>query len=448
MTQTLTRSTAEPAGRPAARRGAVAAMWGRGRLRILGIVFLCLLLLAVWLTYALFTKKFTHYDEVSLRTDRIGLQLPERADVKIRGVIVGEVLDMHATDTGATLELGIYPDQMHTIPADVTGAILPKTLFGEKYVSLVAPTDHVRQHLQPGAVIERTQVSTELQQVLADIYPLLRTIQPADLNETLNAVATALEGRGEQIGTTLETLNDYLKRFNPQVPALIRDLRMATEVADTYSDALPEISQILRDSLVTTTTLEDRSQQLHDLLTNVTSFSDTADRFLVDNGDNLIQLGRVSEPVARTLARYSPEFPCLLQGLVDQAPRLASTFRGFIFHIDLITLPHQPRGYTAKDAPVLGADNGPACLGLPRPQVPFRNVPNFDDGVNNLQRGDAQRTAPHLDAALSSAAAGDAQKAFWNSLTAPVLGVPYTDVPDLTSLLFAPLATGTEVSVR
>ena len=46
----------------------------------------------VWLTYAIFTKKFADYDEVTLQTSTIGLQLPERADVKIRGVIVGEVL--------------------------------------------------------------------------------------------------------------------------------------------------------------------------------------------------------------------------------------------------------------------------------------------------------------------------------------------------------------------
>jgi phospholipid/cholesterol/gamma-HCH transport system substrate-binding protein len=56
---------------------------------------------------------------------------------------------------------------------------------------------------------------------------------------------------------------------------------------------------------------------------------------------------------------------------------LASTFRGFVFHIDLITSPRQPRGYTAKDAPVFGADNGPACLGLPRPKMPFRGVPEL-----------------------------------------------------------------------
>ncbi len=84
----------------------------------------------------------------------------------------------------------------------------------------------------------------------------------------------------------------------------------------------------------------------------------------------------------------------------------------------------------------------------PHPPVPFKGGPNFDDGVDGLRRGDAQRTAPLIDTSLSSAAGGASQKAFWNALAAPVLGVPVDQVSDLTSLLFGPLATGTEVSVR
>jgi hypothetical protein len=68
--------------------------------------------------------------------------------------------------------------------------------------------------------------------------------------------------------------------------------------------------------------------------------------------------------------------------------------------------------------------------------------------VDNLGRGDAQRTAPRIDAAATNAAAGSAEKAFFGALTAPLLGLPIDRVPDLTTLLFGPLVAGTEVSVR
>ena len=68
-----------------------------GNHKVLGVAFLALLMVGVYGTYAIFTKKFADYDEVTLQTSTIGLQLPARADVKIRGVIVGEVLDFDST---------------------------------------------------------------------------------------------------------------------------------------------------------------------------------------------------------------------------------------------------------------------------------------------------------------------------------------------------------------
>ena len=215
--------------------------------KALGVIFVALLVLGVWLTYATFTKKFTDYDEVTLKTSSIGLQLPTRADVKVRGVIVGEVLDARSGAEGAELKLGIYPDKIGVIPANVTGSIVPKTLFGEKYVSLVVPDAGPSGTMRAGATIDRTEVSTELEEVLSDLYPLLRTVQPADLNATLTAIATALEGRGELIGKNLETLDGYLKRLNPQIPALLEDLKLTADVSDTYADILPQVAQILDD---------------------------------------------------------------------------------------------------------------------------------------------------------------------------------------------------------
>jgi phospholipid/cholesterol/gamma-HCH transport system substrate-binding protein len=420
--------------------------------RLLGVVFIGLLVLGVWLINAVFTQKFVSFDRVKLETDTIGLQLPSRADVKVRGVIVGQVLEAKSESNGAVLTLGIDPDKIGKIPDNVTASILPKTLFGEKYVELVVPSDAARTALVKGDTITQTQLPIEVEKVLNDIYPLLRAVQPAELNYTLNALATALEGRGDAIGENIETLDSYLKRLNPQIPALIEDLRLLSKVSGTYADVAPQIAETLRNTVKTGNTLLSREVKLNAFLKDVTAFSGTAKTFLDNNGNNIVRLGQLSKPQLELLNRYSPEFPCLLDGLVDQAPNLASTFRGFVFHIDLITLPRQPRGYDVTknrdDRPVLGADNGPACLGLPNPKVPYRGMPNLNDGVDNLGRGDAQRTAPQVDVASTNAAAGAAEKAFFGALTAPVLGVPVDQVSDLTTLLFGPLVAGTEVSVR
>uniref|UniRef100_UPI003564527A MCE family protein n=1 Tax=Nocardioides sp. TaxID=35761 RepID=UPI003564527A len=304
--------------------------------KILGIVFLAMLMGGVYLTYGIFSKKWVDYERVTLQSSNIGLQLPERADVKIRGVIVGEVLDFTSTSDGAELTLGIFPDELDTIPEDVTGSIIPKTLFGEKFVSLEIPDDSGDvEPIEAGAVIPRSEVSIEVEKVLADLYPLLRAVQPAEINVTLNAIATALEGRGDLIGENLETVDSYLKRFNPQVPALIEDLRLTAQVSATYADVLPEIATILRNTITTTGTLEERDVQLRALYTNVASFSGTAKRFLDDNGDNLIRLSDVSAAQLKVFAKYAPEFQCLTRGIVNAGKLQAEAFRGFELHIVL-----------------------------------------------------------------------------------------------------------------
>ena len=83
-----------------------------------------------------------------------------------------------------------------------------------------------RRRSRPATPSSAPSVSTEVEKVLSDLYPLLRTVEPAELNMTLNALATALEGRGDQIGENLETVDSYLKRLNPQIPALVEDLRL------------------------------------------------------------------------------------------------------------------------------------------------------------------------------------------------------------------------------
>jgi phospholipid/cholesterol/gamma-HCH transport system substrate-binding protein len=421
--------------------------------KVLGVVFLALVLGAAYLTYGIFNKSFVKYDQVSLQTSTIGLQLPARADVKIRGVIVGEVLNATTDASGAKLTLGIYPSELDTIPANVTGSIVPKTLFGEKYVSLVVPPAAAPDHIAVGATITRTVVSTEVEQVLADLYPLLRAVQPAEINKTLTALATALEGRGDQLGHNLEVVDSYLKRINPQIPALVEDLRLTSQVSDVYSDVLPEIATILNNTITTATTLEDRAAKLHALFADVAAFSGTARTFLQDNGDNMIRLGKVSAPQLRVLSRYSTEFPCLTTGIVNAGKLQAEAFRGFTLHIILELLPNQPRGYGPQDVPHLGEDRGPNCLHLPNPpwsqSNPVRHQPNFDDGVDEPTGKGTSRTAPGYYYRTGDNAVGSPEEsALLKALLGPGLGLPADDVPDLGVLLLGPMARGGTVSMR
>ena len=426
-----------------------------GRNKVLGVAFLALLLLFVWLTYAVFTKKFVDVVPVSLQTSKIGLQLPALADVKIRGVIVGEVREIASDGHGATLQLALQPSKVDAIPANTTARIVPKTLFGEKYVALEVPERPSEKRIAAGDVIEESEVAFEVERLLNDIYPFLRTVQPADLNYTLTAIANALEGRGEEIGTNLAVLNDYLKRTNPQLPLLIDDLRKLGRVSDDYAAVMPEIARLLRNSVTTGHTFVQKEQKIQALFQDVAGFSSTSKDFLEQNGDNIIRLGEVSVPQLDLYEQYSAEYPCLLRGMSQWIPQMNSGWRGHTLHINLEMLPEQPSGYSPADDPEFGADNGPHCETLPAPPYsqdnpgPQPEPLTVDDGVESGHNKHRAAPGPALGYDVTSGWAGTAaERSVVDSIAGPVMGVPADEVPDVATLLFGPLARGAEVNLR
>ncbi len=351
--------------------------------KILGIGFLAMLLFFVWLTFAFFNKTFVSTDDVTLKTSKTGSQLPQAADVKLRGMIVGEVTDQKVTDDGVELTLGLDPDLIGDIPAGVTAQILPKTLFGEKFVALIPPAITSTDSLEAGDVITKAEVPIELEEVLNNLYGLLEAVEPADLSNTLTAVSSALEGRGEQLGDTLVQLNAYLTEINPDIPLAVDDLIALGEVSDVYAAALPDLARVLENSVVTGNTIVEKDAQLTSFLASTTTLANTLTTFFATSGQDLIDLNANSRRGLYQAGRYSVTFPCFLAALDTVVPRLDSLFRGGALHINLeiITpgIPETTRGgmstpYTLDEKPVISyeeansAENAslvePTCLQL------------------------------------------------------------------------------------
>src|SRR4051794_17673285 len=241
--------------------GALAA---RIRRRLQGLAFLVVLVMLLGLSVAAYQKAFTTVAHVTLETDTAGNQLQEASDVKVRGVIVGDVRGVKATSKGATIELAINPAYLDQIPADVSARLLPKTLFGERFVALELPEHPSSERLSDGDVIgqDRSENAIELQRVIDDMLPLLQAVQPDDLSYTLGAVADALRGRGNALGENLALTGQYTQQINTVLPQLQADISGLADVADTYDSAADDLLGVLDNLVVTNTTIVDQAEQL------------------------------------------------------------------------------------------------------------------------------------------------------------------------------------------
>ncbi|MFJ8795202.1 MCE family protein [Streptomyces sp. NPDC102462] len=408
------------------------------RRRLAGVVFLVVPALLIWLAVAVYDKKFTDFDPVVVETGSVGNEMHLGAEVKLRGVVVGEVRAIDSTGDGARLTLALRPGARAAIPSDVRAQMLPTTLFGERFVALVPPAHPSGRPLAAGAVIpqDRSANAVELQRVLDDVLPMLTAVQPHKLSATLSAVSRALEGRGEQLGTTLSRLDAHLRKFNPDLPALNRDLKDLVKVSNLYADAAPDVITALTDFTTTSGTLAEKSGDLAGTLGATTGAADDLTGFLRRNKDTVIRLSAASRPTLRLLAEYSSSFPCTLRTLADFVPEMdkalgKGTDRPGL-RVDLTTVPSRGAYVPGRDTPSYDAGGGPRCY-----PVPYLGVP----------------TKP---AAQVSAAAGQdlglanspQENALVNELLAPATGRPPADLPDWSSLLAGPALRGTEVTLR
>ncbi|MCW6005648.1 MCE family protein [Micromonospora sp. CPCC 205371] len=419
--------------------------------RVLGIAFIALLTAALSAAVLQYNKAFTSVAWVTLLADRSGMQLSRGAEVKLRGVVVGDVRSISSDGSGARLRLALDPELTSQIPADVTARLLPKTLFGERYVALAAPDGTTGTPIRDGAVItqDRTRNGIELERVLDDALPLLQSIRPDRLAATLSALATALEGRGEQVGDNLVLLEAYLKALNPQMPVIAEDVRKLAAVVDAYDAALPDLMSILRDVTVTATTVYDQRTQLAALFASTTGAADVSRIFLDRHGDQLIRLGDVSRPVLELLAAYAPEYPCLLKGLVTLEPRVAETFENGRFHITLEVTRDGGKYESGRDDPVYGAKNGPLCHGLPNPQQPAPGHP-INDGYDYSGARPPVKLPVGLPSVTESPDMGVAGTTEEKDVLKPIVGAATgtlpVEVPDIAVLLWGPLLRGAVVN--
>jgi phospholipid/cholesterol/gamma-HCH transport system substrate-binding protein len=351
-------------------------------LQIKGIALLTCIALLIALAVAVFDKRFTDSVRVTVVTERSGLQLNANGDVRMRGALIGRIAAVEHDGENAVIRVELDPDQAQHVPADARARILPTTLFGQKFLELVAPRHPSDQTIQAGAVIpmDRTSQAVELARVLDELGPLLTAVRPQDLSTTLQALADGLEGRGEQLGTTAVAAGRLLNQFNRRLPLLVRDLALLGSVAHSYARIAPDLFRLLDNVTVTASTIVDRRRALRRFAASVTEFAVQARGFLDTNGDGLVEVTQLTAPVLRLLARYSPALPCLLEGLTIAEQRLNDTFSDEKFQLTVLLGLNYP-GYTQDDLPETTVDTGPDCAELPTVDGTLQ-IPQFADGAN------------------------------------------------------------------
>lgn len=425
-----------------------------------GLAYIVLIVLLITISIKAFDKTLPWQNAatVTLRTSTPGLELNPHSDVKFDGLRVGEVRSITSDGRTATIELAIDPGDLHLIPANIDAAIVPKTLFGEKFVDLRLPKVPDTARLQAGGSIAESTTSVEIGALFSKLVPVLDALKPAQLSVILNSLAQALDGRGAVLASGLNQFQAFLVKLNPQLDTFTHDIGQFATTSDIYANSTPDLIRTLSAAAaISRELLIPKEQDFRAALDQVIATSGQIKQVLAQNADNLIRLSGRSRDLLALLDRYSTALPCFLTALdrfgilSDQAIGARGPFTNLV--VDVISnngpytnpqdLPSNPNsdGNNAK-LPKGIPGWAPHCARFSSEVLALKDAAPNSEPLQGTALNVPQSKTP-----ASAQSIQEARNALARALAAQALGVPTDKVPGYASLLVAPMLSDGQVDV-
>ena len=236
----------------------------------------------------------------------------EGGRVMVRGVEVGEIVDVEPRPDGVRLTFEIDSDV--PVPADASLSVIPITVISDRYVQLVpaykggpklADGDHIP--------LDRTSIPAELDDVLKQLKGLLSALEPrpgettGPLTRLIKGLDRALKGRSDKLAGTLEgsaTVLENLADSEARITGLITNLDKLFLALANRSSEIAIVNE--RFALVAEALLSDQGN-LEGTIENLSLLADETAGLLSESGDDLGEsFGRLAR-VLRVVLRHEDQ---------------------------------------------------------------------------------------------------------------------------------------------
>ncbi len=314
--------------------------------------------------------------DVTASMGTTGDGLPENADVKFRGVLVGVVKDVAVANKGETQQVNIEmkPEYVGDIPANVTARVVPSNLFAVTSIELVynGPDE---ASLRAGSQIpeDRSQGTIALQDTLTTVRTILNKIDPVQLGRVLSTLSYSLQGDGRVPGSTVERLDNWLTQVRGAVPDVDQTLDDFSASANALNQSAPELMQVLADSVKTAQTVTDKRQQLVALLSGTSGTVDKVNALFARNPDLGKSITAGTSDMFGALSDNPQAIPQAIANLNNSLRALNTTFhwgpqRQMVWNLGITLTPYKP--YDRSDCPRYGELTAPSCGTAPEVSDP------------------------------------------------------------------------------
>jgi phospholipid/cholesterol/gamma-HCH transport system substrate-binding protein len=231
--------------------------------------------------------------------------------VTINGIRVGSVDDIEPVD--GMMKVTLRYDSQYNVPAEATAVILNPSLVASRVVQL-SPGYTGGPVLPDGAAIplERTQVPAEWDELRDQVDKLVTELGPTPdqpkgpIGEAIAALANGLEGKGDQLNTTLTNVSDALTAVSEgrgDIFAVVRSVAMFINTLRQNDRQLVELNGNLAGF---TNGLRNSDQELATALRQIDTLLIALRKFIGDNGSALSKTVNNLAQVSNTILQPEP----------------------------------------------------------------------------------------------------------------------------------------------
>ena len=341
-----------------------------------------------------------------------GQGLVDGGDVKVRGVVVGEVGKITLTkDLQAVAQIRLRPG--YRIPQRSQFIVTNKTLLGEKQIE-VDFDGPISQgpYIAANERIDDPDQVVEFENVLGTLSDLAEAIDEDDLVTVVDDFFGAFDGQGPAIARSIDEGARAAAVFERSLDDQVANNRDLSLVAEELSDQGDTFNRLGRSTVQGMPTLTENQEETRALLIALSEFSDELDSTFTVNRADLDRMIINGDNVIRLLGRYDVEIGQIMSGLVTyttkfgpgyqgkgitgQAARFEALIKGDIFH-ELCLLPEPLRseipqcngegggGHEPPDLPI-DPDDLPDLPDLPDvPDLPSSGADSAEDLVRPQQ---------------------------------------------------------------
>ncbi|TPW95509.1 MCE family protein [Mycolicibacterium fortuitum] len=299
--------------------------------KLAGLILALVTMMVLALTWMQFRGSFEEKTQLTVLSGRAGLSMDPGSKVTFNGVPIGRLasIDVVTVDDNpeAKLILDVKPQYLKLIPENVTAELRATTVFGNKYISFLSPSNPSPERISPSTPIRAQGVTTEFNTLFETITAISEQIDPIKLNQTLTATAQALDGLGDKFGQSIVNGNDILSDLNPRMPQIRRDISGLADLGEVYADAGPDLFDGLTNAVTTARTLNDQRGNLDQALVAAVGFGNTGGDIFERGGPYLVRGAQDLLPVSEMLDRNSPALACSVRNYAEAAPKFAAQTR-------------------------------------------------------------------------------------------------------------------------